>query len=66
MIDPNPPLTEYAQAFQAWLDENAGALAHLKRLPHCYDDRIAPIRELQAALFDAETAATTLDADLQT
>jgi alkylation response protein AidB-like acyl-CoA dehydrogenase len=53
MIQPNPTVPEFADAFQSWLDENADALAHLKELPHLYDDRIAPMRELQAAMFDA-------------
>ncbi|MEE2663779.1 MAG: acyl-CoA dehydrogenase family protein [Myxococcota bacterium] len=52
-MQPNPPLPEFARGFQDWLAENAAALAHLKQLPRLYDDRIAPLRELQAALFDA-------------
>jgi len=53
MIQPNPPLSEFALGLQDWLDENASALSHLKQLPRRFDDRIAPLRELQAALFDA-------------
>jgi alkylation response protein AidB-like acyl-CoA dehydrogenase len=53
MIAPNPTLPALAETFQAWLDEHAADLAHLKKEPAAFDEKAVVLRELQAALYDA-------------
>lgn len=46
-------LEKLAGDFQAWLDEQSEALAHLKSEPADFDGKLEVLRDLQRRLFDA-------------
>jgi alkylation response protein AidB-like acyl-CoA dehydrogenase len=53
MIGTNPSLAALTQAFQAWLDDQREAHAHLRVLPRDFGGRVEVLCELQRALFDS-------------
>lgn len=53
MIAPNPTLPALAETFQAWLDEHAADLLHLKKEPAAFEEKAVVLRELQAAPYDS-------------
>ena len=53
MIGPNPSLPALDAGFQRWLDERADDLAHLKREPAAFDDKLPLLQELQREIYDA-------------